>query len=178
MSAGFVHGVLNSDNMNVTGESFDYGPYRFLPTFELGFTAAYFDQSGLYAYGRQPQAVLWNVARLADTLTLLTTVEALEKILDTFQARFVVQRSRQLPGNALVVTDGKCDIGARQSQSLEPLVDVTELSALSTQKLAPCRRIEKQIMDGNCCALRMRSRHRLRQLTILRFDTPRAIALP
>lgn len=89
MAAGFVHGVLNTDNMNVTGESFDYGPYRFLPTFELGFTAAYFDQSGLYAYGRQPQSVLWNVARLADALTMLTSVEALEKVLDTFQARFL-----------------------------------------------------------------------------------------
>lgn len=95
MAAGFVHGVLNTDNMNVTGESFDYGPYRFLPTFDLGFTAAYFDHSGLYAFGRQPQAVLWNVARLADTLTMLTTVEALEKVLDTFQQRFLAHyRSR------------------------------------------------------------------------------------
>ena len=40
MAAGFVHGVLNSDNMTITGESFDYGPYRFLPRYELGFTAA------------------------------------------------------------------------------------------------------------------------------------------
>ncbi|MFN3287358.1 MAG: protein adenylyltransferase SelO family protein, partial [Sphingomonadaceae bacterium] len=55
MAAGFVHGVLNSDNINVTGESFDYGPWRWLPTFEPGFTAAYFDHSGLYAYGRQPK---------------------------------------------------------------------------------------------------------------------------
>ena len=47
MSAGFVHGVLNTDNLNVTGESFDYGPWRFLPTYQPGFTAAYFDESGL-----------------------------------------------------------------------------------------------------------------------------------
>ena len=53
MAAGFVHGVLNSDNMNVTGESFDYGPWRWLPKWEPGFTAAYFDQTGLYAFGRQ-----------------------------------------------------------------------------------------------------------------------------
>eukprot|EP01042_Synura_sphagnicola_P021030 gene21030-26706_t len=51
MAAGFVHGVLNTDNMNITGESFDYGPYRFLPYYLPGFTAAYFDHSGLYAYG-------------------------------------------------------------------------------------------------------------------------------
>ena len=52
MAAGFVHGVLNTDNMNISGESFDYGPYRFLPAYDPGFTAAYFDHSGLYAYGR------------------------------------------------------------------------------------------------------------------------------
>ena len=47
MAAGFVHGVLNTDNLVVTGESFDYGPWRFLPHFEPGFTAAYFDEQGL-----------------------------------------------------------------------------------------------------------------------------------
>ncbi|MDG2306525.1 MAG: YdiU family protein [Candidatus Binatia bacterium] len=96
MAAGFVHGVLNTDNMNITGESFDYGPFRFLPTYDLGFTAAYFDHSGLYAYGRQPQSVLWNVARLADTLTVVTSVPALEKVLDTFNARFVHHYGRKL----------------------------------------------------------------------------------
>ena len=46
MAAGFVHGVLNTDNMNITGESFDYGPYRFLPRNDPNFVAAYFDQTG------------------------------------------------------------------------------------------------------------------------------------
>ena len=50
MLAGFVHGVLNTDNINVTGESFDYGPWRFLPVLDPAFTAAYFDETGLYAY--------------------------------------------------------------------------------------------------------------------------------
>ena len=57
IAAGFVHGVLNTDNLNVTGESFDYGPWRFLPHYEPGFTAAYFDQFGLYAFARQPDAM-------------------------------------------------------------------------------------------------------------------------
>ena len=68
MAAGFVHGVLNTDNINVTGESFDYGPWRFLPAYDPDFTAAYFDQSGLYAFGRQPEALVWNLARLAGCL--------------------------------------------------------------------------------------------------------------
>ncbi len=77
MAAGFVHGVLNTDNLNITGESFDYGPYRFLPTLDVGFTAAYFDHSGLYAYGRQPEAVRWNLVELARALLpLVQTGEA------------------------------------------------------------------------------------------------------
>ena len=76
MAAGFVHGVLNTDNVTVMGESFDYGPYRFLPEFEPGFTAAYFDHSGLYAYARQPEAVFWNCRALGAALSLVTAEEA------------------------------------------------------------------------------------------------------
>ncbi|WP_036282347.1 protein adenylyltransferase SelO [Methylocystis sp. ATCC 49242] len=84
MSAGFVHGVLNSDNINVTGESFDYGPWRFAPSYDPQFTAAYFDETGLYAFGRQPGALGWNLARLAECLLHLTGLEAAEKALDVF----------------------------------------------------------------------------------------------
>ena len=84
MAAGFVHGVLNTDNINITGESFDYGPWRFLPTYEPGFTAAYFDHSGLYSYGRQPETLLWNLARLAECLLPLVEKSVLEEALGTF----------------------------------------------------------------------------------------------
>ena len=77
MVAGFVHGVLNSDNMVVTGESFDYGPYRFLPHYDPSFVAAYFDEVGLYAFDRQPRAVLNNLQRLATSLALIAPLEAL-----------------------------------------------------------------------------------------------------
>jgi uncharacterized protein YdiU (UPF0061 family) len=73
MGAGFVHGVLNTDNMNITGESFDYGPYRFLPRNDPNFVAAYFDQSGLYSFGRQPEAVFWNLQQLAGALSVVST---------------------------------------------------------------------------------------------------------
>ena len=84
MVAGFVHGVLNTDNMNVTGESFDYGPWRFLPRWDPGFTAAYFDHAGLYAFGRQPEALHWNCGQLAVALRPLAEapplIAALERI--------------------------------------------------------------------------------------------------
>ncbi len=88
MAAGFVHGVLNTDNMTVTGESFDYGPWRFLPYTDLSFTAAYFDQSGLYAYGRQAEAALWNLTRLGGALTLVAETDALNESLQIFPQVF------------------------------------------------------------------------------------------
>jgi len=84
MAAGFVHGVLNTDNMNITGESFDYGPYRFLPHSNPNFTAAYFDHAGLYAFGRQPEAVFWNLQQLAGCLSLVTHTEPLIEALNRF----------------------------------------------------------------------------------------------
>ena len=88
MAAGFVHGVLNTDNITITGESFDYGPWRFLPTFDPGFTAAYFDHSGLYAYGRQPDTLLWNLVRLAECLLPLAEQAPLEQALGAFVPAF------------------------------------------------------------------------------------------
>lgn len=84
MAAGFVHGVLNTDNMSLTGESFDYGPYRFLPKSNPAFTAAYFDQQGLYAFGRQPEAVFWNLQQLGGCLTYLAGDEPLIEALNAF----------------------------------------------------------------------------------------------
>ncbi len=94
-AAGFVHGVLNTDNLNITGESFDYGPWRFLDRFDPGFTAAYFDQTGLYAFGRQPEAVNWNLARLAECLMPLTTRAAIEPVFESFAGRFHAALTRQ-----------------------------------------------------------------------------------
>jgi len=84
MAAGFVHGVLNTDNINITGEIFDFGPWRFLPHMELGFTAAYFDESGLYAFGRQPDALRWNIYQLGGALADICEEQALKDVLEPF----------------------------------------------------------------------------------------------
>ena len=88
LAAGFVHGVLNSDNINVTGESFDYGPWRFTPQWEPDFTAAYFDHYGLYAFGRQPEAIHWDLAQFAGCLSLLAEPTVLSDMLDAWSDRF------------------------------------------------------------------------------------------
>lgn len=84
MVAGFVHGVLNTDNMNISGESFDYGPWRWAPRSDPRFTAAYFDRTGLYAFGRQPEALLWNCGQLAVALRPLAETAPLVAALDRF----------------------------------------------------------------------------------------------
>jgi uncharacterized protein YdiU (UPF0061 family) len=89
IAAGFVHGVLNTDNLNVTGESFDYGPWRFLPSYEPGFTAAYFDQTGLYAFARQPEAVFWALTQLGGALKLVADAEPLTDALNGFGPAYI-----------------------------------------------------------------------------------------
>ena len=88
LAAGFVHGVLNSDNINVTGESFDYGPWRFTPYWEPEFTAAYFDHYRLYSFGRQPEAIHWDVAQLAGCLSLVAEGPQLSDFLSGWSGRF------------------------------------------------------------------------------------------
>jgi uncharacterized protein YdiU (UPF0061 family) len=93
IAAGFVHGVLNSDNIAITCESFDYGPWRFTPFWDGHFTAAYFDHAGLYSFGRQPEAIHWDILQLARSLTLVADPDALrgelERFPETFQAALV-----------------------------------------------------------------------------------------
>ena len=95
-AAGFVHGVLNTDNINITGESFDYGPWRFLPHYDPEFTAAYFDETGLYAFGRQPDTLAWNLTRLAECLLPLSSIERLEPALNTVWPVFREELARQM----------------------------------------------------------------------------------
>ena len=87
-AAGFVHGVLNTDNINIPAESFDYGPWRFVPRWDDGFTAAYFDQFGLYSFGRQAEALQWNLHQLAMALRTVAPPESLIPALKTYPERY------------------------------------------------------------------------------------------
>jgi uncharacterized protein YdiU (UPF0061 family) len=88
MIGGFVHGVLNTDNINISGELFDYGPYRFLPYYDPSFTAAYFDQQGLYCYGRQPASFVWALNQLGLCLKEAYPELDVDKILSSFSEKF------------------------------------------------------------------------------------------
>ncbi|MEQ8299591.1 MAG: YdiU family protein [Hyphomonas sp.] len=88
MAAGFVHGVMNTDNFNVTGETFDFGPWRFLPVSDPNFTAAYFDENGLYRFGRQPTQGAWALQQLASALLPLAEADDLARGLAPYEAAY------------------------------------------------------------------------------------------
>ena len=76
MLLGFIHGVMNTDNMSISGETIDYGPCAFLEAYEPGKVFSSIDRQGRYAYYNQPQAALWNLTRLAEALLPVLVEEA------------------------------------------------------------------------------------------------------
>lgn len=68
MSVGFIHGVMNTDNCAISGETIDYGPCAFMDAFHQGRVFSSIDRQGRYAYGNQPQIAVWNMAQLATSL--------------------------------------------------------------------------------------------------------------
>ena len=86
--SGFVHGVLNTDNFNITGEVFDYGPWRFIEYASSSFTAAYFDYNGRYSFGNQPEAALWSLTQLGKSLKEFISEERIIEILKEFSKNF------------------------------------------------------------------------------------------
>ncbi|WP_424022214.1 protein adenylyltransferase SelO family protein [Polymorphobacter fuscus] len=130
MAAGFVHGVLNTDNINITGESFDYGPWRFAPAWDPDFTAAYFDHHGLYSFGRQAEALQWNVYQLAGALRLVAPLDALKPALEAFAPRY----------QAAMVTAmlGRLGVASRGAEADTALVKAIE-AGLVGSRMAPDR---------------------------------------
>ncbi|WP_299588355.1 protein adenylyltransferase SelO [uncultured Microbulbifer sp.] len=82
---GFAHGVLNTDNMSIIGDTFDYGPYAFLDDYDPSFICNHSDHTGRYAFEQQPGVVLWNLNALAHALSGFVSVEALRDCLEQFQ---------------------------------------------------------------------------------------------
>ena len=77
---GFIHGVMNTDNMALSGETIDYGPCSFMDAYDPDTVFSSIDQHGRYAYGRQPQIAQWNLARFAETLVPLLHADQKEAL--------------------------------------------------------------------------------------------------
>lgn len=91
---GFIHGVMNTDNMSIAGETIDYGPCAFMDEYHPAKVFSSIDQTGRYAYANQPQIATWNLARFAETLLPLIdedqqkAIDQAEEVLELFSARF------------------------------------------------------------------------------------------
>jgi uncharacterized protein YdiU (UPF0061 family) len=105
MLLGFIHGVMNTDNMSISGETIDYGPCAFMEAYDPATVFSSIDHGGRYAYGNQPGAALWNLARLAEALLPVlaqetgseeTAVAAANETLAGFEPQFEAARSAGL----------------------------------------------------------------------------------
>ena len=91
---GFIHGVMNTDNVAISGETIDYGPCAFMDAYDPATVFSSIDEGGRYAYGRQPQVAAWNLARLAEALLPLldadpaAAMESAKEAIAGFAARF------------------------------------------------------------------------------------------
>ncbi|MCP5325633.1 MAG: YdiU family protein [Oceanospirillaceae bacterium] len=83
-ASGFAHGVLNTDNMSIIGETFDFGPYAFINEYDPDFICNHSDDAGRYRFGRQPDIVYWNLMCLAQAVSSLIDVESLRASLALF----------------------------------------------------------------------------------------------
>jgi uncharacterized protein YdiU (UPF0061 family) len=102
MSVGFIHGVMNTDNMTISGETIDFGPCAFMDAFDPATVYSSIDHAGRYAYGNQPVVAQWNLARLAETLLPLidsdkdASVEKATTVLQTFPERYGSHWTREI----------------------------------------------------------------------------------
>jgi uncharacterized protein YdiU (UPF0061 family) len=106
MSVGFIHGVMNTDNMTISGETIDYGPCAFMDRYDPQTVFSSIDHGGRYAYGNQPAIAQWNLARLAETLlplidddldrAIATATAALEAFPDRFRAHWSAEMRAKL----------------------------------------------------------------------------------
>ncbi|MFM8656396.1 MAG: protein adenylyltransferase SelO, partial [Chthoniobacterales bacterium] len=114
---GFVHGVMNTDNMALSGETIDYGPCAFIDTYDPATVFSSIDRGGRYAYGNQPNIAHWNLARLAEALLPLSdddknkAVAAAEEVLGKFPERFRAHYTAGLRSKLGLLNEGEGDYG-------------------------------------------------------------------
>ncbi len=155
--AGFCHGVMNSDNMSIIGDTFDYGPYAFLDDFDARYICNHTDQGGRYAYNRQPEIGFVNCQYLAHALTPLIGADDLRRALreyeTTYNAGFAELMGRKL-GLSEVDGDDMTLIMETFSMLHEHSVDYTRffrgLSTLPSRGPAPVRDlfVDRSVADA------------------------------
>jgi len=122
MSIGFIHGVMNTDNMNVSGETIDYGPCAFMDSYHPNKKFSSIDHQGRYAYSNQASMAHWNLARFAETLLPLidsrqeTAIELASPVLAEFSSRYLEALTRRF--NAKIGLDSTSQEDWKLAQTL------------------------------------------------------------
>lgn len=144
---GFIHGVMNTDNMSIAGETIDYGPCAFMDAFDPATVFSSIDQNGRYAYGNQPSIAQWNLARFAETLLPLiderqeAAIAAATGVLDRFPEWFTANYSAGLRAKFGLQTGQERD-GALMTQFLGLMRTAGADFTLSFRRLADVVREE------------------------------------
>ena len=118
LAVGFIHGVMNTDNMSIAGETIDYGPCAFMDTYHPGTVYSSIDAQGRYAYANQPQIAQWNLARLTETLLPLLAEDEAAQLEDgkaalmAFPGLFEAAYTRELRAKLglMAARDGDLDL--------------------------------------------------------------------
>jgi len=108
-AVGFAHGVMNTDNMSILGLTIDYGPYGFLDDYNPAFICNHSDYQGRYRFDNQPAVGLWNLQRLAQTLSPFIDVDALNSTLDEYQHVLLTEYGRLMRSKLGLFTEQKAD---------------------------------------------------------------------
>jgi uncharacterized protein YdiU (UPF0061 family) len=128
MLVGFIHGVMNTDNMSIAGETIDYGPCAFMDSFHPATVYSSIDVNGRYAYGNQPRIAHWNLSRFAGALLPLLdpdekrAIAAAQEALDAFPERFEVAYSAGL-GRKIGLAEARDGDGALIQDLLQRMAD-------------------------------------------------------
>jgi serine/tyrosine/threonine adenylyltransferase len=152
MLVGFIHGVMNTDNMTISGETIDYGPCAFMEAFDPSTVFSSIDHGGRYAYGNQPPIAQWNLARLAEALLPLladdtdTAVGVATAVLEEFPDRFHRHWASGMRAK-LGLTDERPDdehlftdlLSLMQSQRVDHTAGFRSLSGVLTGRPEPAR---------------------------------------
>ncbi|MDD7804021.1 MAG: YdiU family protein [Endozoicomonas sp. (ex Botrylloides leachii)] len=173
-SVGFAHGVMNTDNMSIVGETFDYGPFGFMDDFDWGYICNHSDYNGRYAFGQQPDISHWNAAKLGAAMLPLFdgNPEPIQKALDNYPEKYTdyynklmcqklglshCHRDDELLINSLLqaLQNSACDYTRffralcdfTSDQGHEALLSVTEATAIQDWLLAYSGRLKHNTMS-------------------------------
>ncbi|MEV0674446.1 protein adenylyltransferase SelO [Mycobacterium sp. NPDC050441] len=155
MLVGFVHGVMNTDNMTISGETIDYGPCAFMETFDPATVFSSIDHGGRYAYGNQPTVAAWNLARFAETLLPLLAddgdqaVELATRALREFGPKFDTAWSAGMRAKLGLPTDVQNATAKALAEELLTLLQQGQADYTSSWRaLARVARGDKRDNDG------------------------------